>query len=87
MAHLRVVNAIAKLEHMESVRAAARTLFPDDWEVELVGQEISPLLVSVNVRDKEGCDMGGSLFQPNHLGDVPPFLERMAAVVKAKGLM
>jgi hypothetical protein len=86
MANLRLVNVLASPAEMRTIGGAVRRLFPGNWAVELVGDG-SPLVVSLSIRDGQGTALGRGLFQPNHLVDVPPYLERMAAVARAKGLL
>ena len=86
MGNLRLVNVIASPAEMQTIRTAVQNLFPSGWVVELVGDG-SPFVLSLTIRDSRGTDLGRGLFQPIHLVDVPPYLERMAAVARAKGLL
>ena len=87
MAQLRLRGIVGTREMEDALVQLAERLFPAAWVVEIAeeaaGKPPTPVGIRVCVRDGR-IDVGSDRFESNQLEVVPPFLERVAMIVRGR---
>src|SRR4026207_1341771 len=87
MAQLRLRGIVGTREMEDALVQLAERLFPAAWVVEIAeeaaGKPPTPAAHTACVRDGS-IDVGSDRFESDQLKDVPPFLERVAMLVRGR---